>query len=54
MIRAAAKNHADVAVVVDAADYAAVLDDLAAQNGATTLTLRRRLAAEGLCPHGGL
>ena len=25
MIRAAAKNHGDVAVVVDASDYAAVL-----------------------------
>src|SRR4051794_25662246 len=28
MIRAAAKNHADVAVLVDGADYAAVLADL--------------------------
>ena len=34
MIRAAAKNHADVAVVVDGADYAAVLDDMAAYDGA--------------------
>src|SRR3982751_1129318 len=45
MIRAAAKNHDDVAVVVEAADYQAVLDELAANTGATTLTLRRRLAA---------
>ncbi len=44
MIRAAAKNHHDVAVVVDVADYAAVLADLEAHRGATTLTLRRRLA----------
>ncbi|KRE15905.1 phosphoribosylaminoimidazolecarboxamide formyltransferase [Bosea sp. Root381] len=44
MIRAAAKNHADVAVVVDASDYAAVLADLETQKGATTLTLRRKLA----------
>jgi phosphoribosylaminoimidazolecarboxamide formyltransferase / IMP cyclohydrolase len=44
MIRAAAKNHVDVAVVVDGADYAAVLDDLAAHDGSVTLTLRRRLA----------
>ncbi|HEY8380793.1 MAG TPA: bifunctional phosphoribosylaminoimidazolecarboxamide formyltransferase/IMP cyclohydrolase [Microvirga sp.] len=44
MIRAAAKNHGDVAVVVDVADYAAVLADLDAQDGAVTLTLRRRLA----------
>ncbi|HEX2555216.1 MAG TPA: bifunctional phosphoribosylaminoimidazolecarboxamide formyltransferase/IMP cyclohydrolase [Microvirga sp.] len=44
MIRAAAKNHGDVAVVVEAEDYAAVLADLDAYHGATTLTLRRRLA----------
>jgi phosphoribosylaminoimidazolecarboxamide formyltransferase/IMP cyclohydrolase len=44
MIRAAAKNHGDVAVVVDAADYAAVLADLEARDGAVTRTLRRRLA----------
>ena len=46
MIRAAAKNHADVAVVVDSEDYAAVLDELKAHNGATTLTLRKKLAAK--------
>src|SRR5260221_7810930 len=46
MIRAAAKNHDDVAVVVEAEDYPAVLDELAANQGATTLTLRRRLAAK--------
>src|SRR5258708_38996885 len=46
MIRAAAKNHDDVAVVVEAQDYQAVLDELAANKGATTLTLRRRLAAK--------
>ena len=33
MIRAAAKNHDDVAVVVDAQDYQAVLDELAANDG---------------------
>jgi phosphoribosylaminoimidazolecarboxamide formyltransferase/IMP cyclohydrolase len=44
MIRAAAKNHTDVAVVVDAADYASVLSDLETHEGAVTLTLRRRLA----------
>ena len=44
MIRAASKNHADVAVVVDVADYAAVLDEMAAHNGATTLALRKKLA----------
>src|SRR6202140_3948694 len=46
MIRAAAKNHDDVAVVVEAQDYQAVLDELAANQGATTLSLRRRLAAK--------
>lgn len=46
MIRAAAKNHDDVAVVVEASDYQAVLDELATNNGATTLTLRKRLAAK--------
>src|SRR5690242_3612858 len=46
MIRAAAKNHDDVAVVVEAQDYQAVLDELAANDGATTLLLRRRLAAK--------
>jgi phosphoribosylaminoimidazolecarboxamide formyltransferase/IMP cyclohydrolase len=45
LIRAAAKNHADVAVVVDPADYASVLAELK-QHGATTLALRRRLAAK--------
>src|ERR671913_1788764 len=44
MIRAAAKNHTDVGVVVDAADYHAVLADLDAHQGALTATLRRRLA----------
>ena len=45
MIRAASKNHDDVAVLVDAGDYAAVLDELA-KLGGTTLELRRRLAAK--------
>src|ERR1700694_4925532 len=46
MIRAAAKNHDDVAVVVEPQDYQAVLDELAANKGATTLRLRRQLAAK--------
>ncbi len=44
MIRAGAKNHAFVGVVVDPQDYAAVLAELDAQNGATTLGFRQRLA----------
>jgi phosphoribosylaminoimidazolecarboxamide formyltransferase/IMP cyclohydrolase len=46
MIRAAAKNHNDVAVVVEPSDYPALLDELAQHNGMTTLALRRRLAAK--------
>ncbi len=46
MIRAAAKNHADVAVVVEPDDYAAVLAELAQHGGATTLALRKKLAAK--------
>src|SRR5207237_8531632 len=36
----------DVAVVAEQQDYKAVLDELAANKGATTLRLRRRLAAK--------
>src|ERR1700744_3877266 len=45
MIRAPAKNHNDVAVVVDVSDYREVLDELKANQGATTLWLGRTLAA---------
>lgn len=44
MIRAAAKNHKFVNVVVDVADYDAVLAELTANNG-TTYAFRQRLAA---------
>ena len=44
MIRAAAKNHHDVAVVTDPADYAELLAELAAHQGATAYALRRKLA----------
>jgi phosphoribosylaminoimidazolecarboxamide formyltransferase / IMP cyclohydrolase len=46
MIRAAAKNHDDVVVIVEATDYAAVLDEFARHGGMTTLALRRKLAAK--------
>jgi phosphoribosylaminoimidazolecarboxamide formyltransferase/IMP cyclohydrolase len=46
MIRAAAKNHAAVTVIVDPADYARVLQEMAAEGGATTLALRQALAAK--------
>ncbi len=45
LIRAAAKNHAFVAVVTDPADYEAVMAEMRSRDGATTLALRRRLAA---------
>jgi phosphoribosylaminoimidazolecarboxamide formyltransferase/IMP cyclohydrolase len=46
MIRAAAKNHAAVTVVVDPEDYARVLDAMRRNGGATTLDLRKALAAK--------
>src|SRR5579871_1677592 len=46
MIRGAAKNHHDVAVIVDASDYTALSEQLAANKGATTLEFRKRLAAK--------
>ena len=52
MIRAAAKNHDDVAVVVEPSDYAVVLTELAQYDGATTLALRRSLAAKAYARTG--
>src|SRR5262245_23351617 len=52
MIRAAAKNHADVAVVVDPGDYPVVLAELRQHGGATTLALRRKLAAKAYARTG--
>ncbi|MFY9687327.1 MAG: bifunctional phosphoribosylaminoimidazolecarboxamide formyltransferase/IMP cyclohydrolase [Pseudolabrys sp.] len=46
MIRAAAKNHADVAVVVDPIDYEKVLGEMATHNGMVSFELRQRLAAK--------
>ncbi|RTL53972.1 MAG: bifunctional phosphoribosylaminoimidazolecarboxamide formyltransferase/IMP cyclohydrolase PurH [Bradyrhizobiaceae bacterium] len=46
MIRAAAKNHEHVAVIVEPGDYQAVLDELDSFEGATTLALRKRLASK--------
>ena len=44
MLRSAAKNHAFVTVVADPADYDAVLAEMRAHDGATTLPTRQRLA----------
>ena len=46
MTRAAAKNHDHVTVVVDPGDYQRVLDELSANDGATSPELRRELAAK--------
>ena len=46
MIRAAAKNHRDVTIIVDTADYGRVLDEMQANGGATTLTTRFDLAVK--------
>jgi len=46
MLRAAAKNHAFVAAVVDPADYSQLLAELESHAGATTLAMRSRLAAK--------
>ncbi|MEO6079808.1 MAG: bifunctional phosphoribosylaminoimidazolecarboxamide formyltransferase/IMP cyclohydrolase [Steroidobacteraceae bacterium] len=46
MLRGAAKNHADVTVVVDPADYVELLAALAKGNGATSFAMRARLAAK--------
>ncbi|MBL6933029.1 MAG: bifunctional phosphoribosylaminoimidazolecarboxamide formyltransferase/IMP cyclohydrolase [Rhodospirillales bacterium] len=45
LIRAAAKNHDFVSVVVDPADYARVMDEMKTNNGTTTDDFRRQLAA---------
>ena len=44
MIRAAAKNHAFVTTIVDVEDYAALLDELEANDGQTRLAFRQRHA----------
>jgi phosphoribosylaminoimidazolecarboxamide formyltransferase/IMP cyclohydrolase len=46
MIRAAAKNHDDVTVVVEPTDYEKVLDEMARHKGMVSLELRQRLAAK--------
>ena len=46
MLRSAAKNHASVTVVTDPAKYDAILDEMRANDGATTLETRKKLALE--------
>ncbi|CCQ09530.1 IMP cyclohydrolase [Pseudoalteromonas luteoviolacea B = ATCC 29581] len=44
MVRAAAKNHKDVTIVVNANDYSRVLEEMAENNGSTTYKTRFNLA----------
>src|ERR1700678_370164 len=46
LVRAAAKNYRDVAVVTSPAQYAAVLDEMNAQQAALSDATKERLAAE--------
>ncbi len=52
MVRAAAKNHDHVGVVVDPKEYGAVLDELR-RNGALSLDTRQRLAREAFAHTAG-
>ncbi len=52
MIRAAAKNHHDVTVVVDPEEYHRVMAEMDAQDGATSLEFRKRLAASAYARTG--
>jgi phosphoribosylaminoimidazolecarboxamide formyltransferase/IMP cyclohydrolase len=46
LIRAAAKNHAFVTVVTEAADYTALREEMDAKRGGTGLAFRKRMAAD--------
>ena len=52
MIRAAAKNHADVTVLVEPGDYEKVLGEMAQHSGMVSLDLRRKLAAKAYARTG--
>ena len=51
MVRAAAKNHASVTVVVDPGDYRALLDELAANQGATEIVHAPQARGQGVRAH---
>jgi len=52
LIRAAAKNHNFVTVVVDPADYGRVIDEIESNNGATSGNFRKALAAKAYARTG--
>ncbi len=54
LIRAAAKNYQDVAVVASPDDYAAILEELHERNGELCEPTLWRLAQEGFCDHRSL
>jgi phosphoribosylaminoimidazolecarboxamide formyltransferase/IMP cyclohydrolase len=53
MLRGAAKNHADVTVVVDPSDYAELLTAMRQGKGATGFALRARLATKAFAHSAG-
>jgi phosphoribosylaminoimidazolecarboxamide formyltransferase/IMP cyclohydrolase len=46
MVRSSAKNYRDVTIITSPSDYAALLDELKSNNGATTLEFRHAMARE--------
>jgi phosphoribosylaminoimidazolecarboxamide formyltransferase / IMP cyclohydrolase len=46
MVRSASKNHKDVTIVMDPADYPRVLEDMRRRDGSTSEMLRRELAVK--------
>ncbi len=52
MVRSAAKNYHDVAIVTSPSQYAAVLDELKRNNGALSLATRERLAGAAFARTG--
>ena len=52
LIRAGAKNHTFVTVVVDPVDYDSVIEEMKNNNGLTTETFRRPLAAKAFARTG--
>jgi phosphoribosylaminoimidazolecarboxamide formyltransferase/IMP cyclohydrolase len=49
MLRSAAKNHADVTVIVDPDDYGPVLEEMRAAGGTVSAATNRRLAQKVFC-----
>ena len=54
MVRSAAKNFEDVAIVTSVADYPAIAEEMAANGGALRRKTRWRLARAGVCDDGGV